>query len=150
MDTSEKYILLCEKAEEVQKEWTDKTAQMGDFYQLGVTKLNKPAICILGCHWKECEGCTTEVDMLRDECIWLPRQDQLQKMLDERKTTYFLVEDFSDFMTDNLLEDHGDVPYTPPFRKEWGKASMEQLWLAFVMHEKYSKQWDEEKGEWNA
>ena len=26
--------------------------------------------------------------------------------------------------------------------------SYEQLWLAFVMHEKYQKQWDEEKEEW--
>jgi len=27
---------------------------------------------------------------------------------------------------------------------------MEQLWLAFVMDEKYGKRWDTEKGNWRA
>jgi len=83
----------------------------------------------------------------KDE-IPLYRQDQLQAMLEERKTTYFFLEDFTDFIILNLLEDHGDAPYIPPFKKEWARASMEQLWLAFVMHEKYQEKWNNEKGEW--
>lgn len=63
--------------------------------------------------------------------VWLPRQDQLQIMIYERgynnyfyyhnRFTKFLDENFRDFLT------------------------YEQLWLAFVMHEKYNKRWDGEE-----
>lgn len=130
MDVSEKYILMCEQADDIQKDWEP---QVGDWY---CDKNYPGAVGIWGS------------SLPTDTLVWLPRQDDLQKMLEERKTTYFLIEDFSDFMCENLLEDHGDVPYTPPFKKEWERASMEMLWLAFVMHEKYGKCWNNEKNEW--
>jgi len=65
----------------------------------------------------------------RPDTIWLPRQDQLQEMVGQpysrpSKQLRELAE-FSD-------EGHPS-------------ASFEQLWLAFVMKEKYGKTW---KGEW--
>jgi len=62
---------------------------------------------------------------------WLPRQDQLQEMIGK----HYLRELIKIFIYwwDNNWQEH------PEF------ASMEQLWLAFVMKEKYNKIWDGEK-----
>ena len=78
------------------------------------------------------------------DCLWLPRQDQIQEMMYElppfkEKWTIGVARvacpncitlDLKDFSEDDckmLLE------------------SMEQLWLAFYMHEKHQKTWDKEK-----
>jgi hypothetical protein len=67
--------------------------------------------------------------------VWLPRQDQLQEMVKlERENNYFLLDRFNSFVqtvsiSQNLL-----------------LKSLEQLWLAFVMKEKYNKVW--EGGKW--
>ena len=145
MDTYEKYILMCEKAEEVQEEWKP---DVGDWYSLGVKEDETPAICILKCHWEECPSCQYEVTELKDECIYLPRQDQLQEMLIkhrhpkssvERFCAYYMYHDFFDWVPrKGPMEGKGDIDGN----------SMEQLWLAFVMHEKYQKRWDEEKENW--
>ena len=106
----------------------------------GVTKDKKPAICILGCHWHECESCNYEVTHLavEDERVWLPRQDQLQEMMSDEllglQTVCAVIYEFavSAGETSGITID----------------GSMEQLWLAFVMHEKYQKIWDEKATMW--
>ena len=62
--------------------------------------------------------------------VWLPRQDQLQEMVKEKFTgwTYPGV-------LNKLQKFCFEISYY---------NSMEQLWLAFVMKEKYSKVWDGE------
>ncbi len=64
--------------------------------------------------------------------IWLPRQDQLQEMIKDKfrlKTgEIFLIQPFYYF---SLSQFYQKV-----------NASMEQLWLAFVMKEKYGKLWN--------
>ena len=65
-----------------------------------------------------------------ENVIWLPRQDQLQEMLVFKSVTqaddiYIKIERFYQFVNEVL----GDF------------ESMEQLWLAFVMKEKYGKKW---------
>jgi len=64
--------------------------------------------------------------------VWLPRQDQLQGMLynEDRPRAWDLFCDFDEFIITHSRE-VGD--YT---------LSAEQLWLAFVMHEKYGKKWN--------
>lgn len=59
--------------------------------------------------------------------VWLPRQDQLQEM----------VSTHLDFLMGKISDFWGNTP---------GHGSMEQLWLAFVMKEKYNKIWLE--NEW--
>ena len=69
--------------------------------------------------------------------IWLPRQDQWQEMVHK------LREDKKQFSGNHGLlrrfaawvDEDSNLPC----------ASMEQLWLAFVMKEKYDKVWD---GKW--
>ena len=70
-----------------------------------------------------------------DETVQLERQDQLQEMVSDNPYTniknamYSMLDDLHKFaFNSNWL---GFIPVT-----------MEQLWLAFVMKEKYSKSWN--------
>jgi hypothetical protein len=72
------------------------------------------------------------------ECVWLPRQDQLQEMIVKEESAKLadLEMRFHDFCLD---------PTTIYVRKKKYLHSMEQLWLAFVMREKYNKVWNGEE-----
>ena len=81
---------------------------------------------------------TSVKDIVKRENTWLPRQDQYQKMVDNQF-------DWIGFdKQDNLAFYKGYLPSEIVVRG----ASMEQLWLAFVMKEKYNKVWDGE--DWKA
>jgi len=66
--------------------------------------------------------------------LWLPRQDQIQEMLGYAIGA--LVNDFHQYCELDLkmYENPSNLP-----------RIMEQLWLAFYMHEKHKKIWDGEK-----
>ena len=72
------------------------------------------------------------------ELIWLPRQDQLQEMVD--LDIWELATDLDEF----IYTKDRDLP-SKPVR---GLKSMEQLWLAYVMYEKFNKVWDDKQEEW--
>ena len=75
-----------------------------------------------------------------DLSIWLPRQDQLQEMIDRsilNETSLALAKRFGKWLENNSFI--GSC-LTEIVRKN----SMEQLWLAFVMKEKYNKTWNGE------
>jgi len=165
MDTSETYIKMCEKAEEIQKGWQP---SVGDWFlhdYHGTTRFGE----LEDTFWPDKEQwerieCLTykpsigdyiEVSqpdgrhnvyvtssLLKDRHIWLPRQDQLQEMVLGKVTKQF------DFVSDlqalcfNFREwsQKDDADSWIDFRNEF--TSMEQLWLAFVMKEKYGKVWD--------
>lgn len=61
--------------------------------------------------------------------IWLPRQDDLQKMVDTNCWTVI-----------NLF-----LKYINNLQYPLGLTSMEQIWLAFYMHEVHGKTWDGDK-----
>jgi hypothetical protein len=79
-----------------------------------------------------------------DECnfwghgaTWLPRQDQLQEIIKELigdlpNITYRVLYSFNYFVSTH--DENRDTPTS--------LDSFEQLWLAFVMAEKYQKVWD--------
>lgn len=153
MDKSEEYIKMCEKAVEIQKlrefsqyhreKWID-----GDFFvpkkkewsKFGVVGGFDNNFYDSGC------GCCSEVYYPE---TWLPRQDQLQDMLNpkgtQQYTALYLTQIFSKFI--ECETKNRDVQKSKYFgrilttRARW---SMEQLWLAFVMKEKYNKIWDGE------
>jgi hypothetical protein len=149
MDTSETYINQCQKATEIQAAWQ---FDDGDFYQdpdvqqkadeWVAEHQTRPintvvALCEM-CNVKDSYGDVHVGEYTRSEYIWLPRQDQLQAMVPNVPWTdrpiWRLVESFASFVM--------DLPV-----KGWsGQASMEQLWLALVMHQKYGKRWT--GGEW--
>ncbi len=110
MDTSESYIKMCEKATEIQK----------------LERVIPDRV------FKVCETYPYQ--------IWLPRQDQLQEMLD---TDIFKILDRFISWIGNWDCEINDYCVLNGFRLEIEEyKSMEQLWLAFVMKEKYNKVWN--------
>ena len=108
---------MCKKAKEIQKLRTPKD---GDF-ALFDDEITIIYNCGIGT-WSR--GYT-----------WLPRQDQLQGIwLDEFNN--LTIEDLIGHF--NLWIEELPIRRSPNYLK-W---SMEQLWLAFVMKEKYQKTWD--------
>lgn len=78
--------------------------------------------------------------------VWLPYQDQLQKMIfDPIKdiNASGLVERFNDVLTD--WAEFGYNENTDDALLNW---SMEQLWLAFVMQNNYRKTWNSTVKKW--
>jgi len=133
MDTGKTYIKMCKKAEEVQGiAEVQNYDSHGNYYADDRTMVS----------WFYCD-CGIFVDSRHDDyVIWLPRQDQLQEMVIEKgewitDEIYRLVCDFSTFVEVICVMGRGD------YRLRDFK-SYEQLWLAFVMREKYGKVWNGE------
>jgi hypothetical protein len=112
MDTTKEYIEMCRQATEIQTLCHQKDYNYL-FYNFSDNEVSG-VICVQG------KPVTTNP-------TWLPRQDQLQEIYS--KDLYSLLHDFDRWI-------------------EWGNQdsmqcdSMEQLWLAFVMKEKYNKVWN--------
>ena len=117
---------MCEKAVEIQEKWK---VEEGDFCTERDFQCRTPVGCIDDGQAVWSNNQDELADWHRD-CIWLPRQDQLQEMwkpegifMQKCGTLIFWLE-----QQDLLMH----------------KWSGEQLWLAFVMKELYSKQWNGE------
>jgi len=133
MDTSETYIKMCEKADEIQ----GRRIRYGDY----LTTLKANILFTMGPH--EIVGDYLAPDIWADKVpidnpyyIWLPRQDQLQEMLPKEYTTV-------DAMLGHLLSwlREEDSYLEDQFA---GNESMEQLLLCFVMKENHNKTWNGE------
>lgn len=133
MDTTKQNILMCEKAEKIQQLFNPKEF---NFLWDGVLRNNWDQA--KHSYVKYIPYSKTKYGILEGRqqflhydgeytwsCIWLPQQDQLQRMIrDKFYQTYDMVLSFREI-----------IGYDD-------KRSMEQLWLAFVMKEKYSKTWN--------
>jgi len=131
MDTGEQYIKMCRGIKDIQDSWV---IEVGDF--VCAKKLDHFTKVILDKFFPpEPPICVIDADMvlergrpyLRSVFLWLPRQDQLQELSGRN------YGDFYKFW----LQNGGKDEYI-------GVISMEQLWLAFAMKEKYDKAWDGE------
>ena len=126
MDTSETYIKMCEKAEEIQE---NRPELCDNEPQLKTIVGDKPLFVFTQEWFAEIHNNQGR------RRVWLPRQDQLQEMLYDGYFPVFsevIIPRFFDFWR----QTYPQVPYF---------TSMEQLWLAFVMKEKYNKVWDGEQ-----
>jgi len=154
MDISEKYIKMCEKTDEIQSIKPD----FEDSDQNFVANFHEAKACpthgnnhLWTKYEKEfyCPKCGVELVGVKHipefedyeqkgayKTVWLPRQDQLQEMIFEPfgKNFVFWLYRFHDYAENQ--ESHESMI--------GGCYSMEQLWLAFVMHECYEKYWDNE------
>ncbi len=125
MDTSKEYILMCEKAEEIQK----RKPQEFDLYWDKRFKLTYWNIAI----GKRAKRWLYIQDAVKQD-VWLPRQDQLQEIIFKDDDYLVQIHRIADFL--DACHKHSN--YHHKFR------TWEQLWLAFVMKEKYQKTWDGE------
>jgi len=123
MDTSVTFIKMCEKAEKIQKihQW-----EVGD-WSWDITNKEWNILC---------PACHNYEHYPMSMYIWLPRQDQLQEMVGEKSSGRLLYE-FHYWYINHLV----GVPIGEN-EKYYFLMSMEQLWLAFVMKEKYNKIWN--------
>jgi len=122
MDTSETFIKQCEKAEEIQGAWKHSKRNSGDWYHH--RRMGRAYV-------------VSELDQEDIDCLWLPRQDQLQEIYrqyDKTVSIWGMVSRLKDFIYG--VDDNDFTREAELF------TSMEQLWLAFVMKEKYQKTWD--------
>ena len=160
MDTSEQRIRMCEKATEVQalrsslmqliltnEKLHDKEQYIGDWFAFRHDEWKPGQYQIEVFHYDNDEGreILGAYSQFNDKnhwtLIWLPLQSQMQEMLTQRTS-----EDDA-----YSWEFHsGPVQLVFSFYRWVHKSSyllqfssMEQLWLAFVYHEKYKKVWDE-------
>lgn len=143
MDTSEEYIKMCEKVHL----WDERELLEGDYYAYLKPKIGKswclktrqrhidenlPAVvCTLTMN-RENEVRHHFIEDI--ERCWLPRQDQLQEMIETR----FAWEKLNQF---NCWFD--DEVYVRGML-QFDNSSMEQLWLAFIMKEEHNKLWNGE------
>lgn len=155
MDDTPKYIEMCEKAVEIQKEWKPSE---GDFIirsditqeSLNVVILKQLRDC------KNFDRITVEAQVERNPLTWLPRQDQLQEMLEEtlmgkrlrerNRFSWAYREHPEGWMATCILWEFSQ--WEDKVKGYRLFDSWEQLWLAFVMKEKYKKVWNETKKEW--
>ena len=140
MDTSKQYIKMCKEAIEVQKRWAI-SPYLGDETPDGM-------ICeLLECY----DDDTWQVKTNRDYCepytrdlVWMPRIDQLQAMVLKKGSP--AISAFSCRFAHLVdMRDWWDG-INPDIMAQY--LTVEQLWLAFVMHKKYKKQWDNTSNEW--
>ncbi len=146
MDTSKKYIKMCEEAEEIVIYGENNFERLRPLFVFDKLLERVSLVIWLPQKMRERLNCKNgevivSVEQNRDKgvyieegkmgiVIWLPRQDQLQEMLWQGLDEY---EHWIQKLYDFIL----DLPFEP--------MSMEQLWLAFIMKEKYNKIWDKDK-----
>jgi hypothetical protein len=126
MDTSKEYIKMCIKAVEIQRLWkSPPDLGLPDF----VACCDHGLVCDID---EDREYRCDECPVYPDNLCWLPRQDQLQEMIPGSVVTVS-----AEILRMNSLNN-----------SEWSKRfeihHMEKLWLAFVMHKKFSKIWNGE------
>lgn len=123
MDTSPEYVKMCEEAEEIQELRPD---EWGDFLYFKDDEEYRTVCCI-----RHCSMNIGYYDI--DNSIWLPRQDQLQGMVKIKNV---------DSQIKLIIYFYVWLKHFSKINPEKEKYSMEQLWLAFVMYEKYQKHWN--------
>ncbi len=136
MDTSETYIKMCEKTEEIQEKWKPQEGDwivekdLRDFPEVLKTGKRETDF-VVSMNWNE------EDFLNRNNSIWLPRQDQLQDLVGGLEREFI---DFPKWLENVYGVNYGNSPngHLHIFR------TWEQLWFAFVMWELYQKKWDEE------
>ncbi|MCP3680287.1 MAG: hypothetical protein GY782_08580 [Gammaproteobacteria bacterium] len=77
-----------------------------------------------------------DIDTPKERWIWLPYQHQLQELCLRKYSNWLQAYNNFNWWLEDIEE---FVVLGRPFK------TLEQLWLAFVMHEKYNKTWNEEE-----
>ena len=182
MNITEQYIKMCESAKEIQESWKP---DVGDWFlndfrgTSGFSKdLEKQIQGDDKKEWEKIQCLTYKPsiegyvsvsdsdgshtykadEFFKHRHIWLPRQDQLQKMLLEsektehitidnkkvelpwRKSAMSLLCRFRDFVVRPMFDDK--MLHRKELAKFMHESSMEQLLLAFVMDKIYNKRWN--------
>jgi hypothetical protein len=123
MDTSETYVKMCMKAEEIQ---ANHEFEKFDLYFRG-----RPH------DWQFILVCQGPLRPTKVKLLWMPRQDQLQAMVKDKLEANNVgdLHQYLNIFVEWFTSRVGDYRIREV-------ATYEQLWLAFVIHELYGKVWD--------
>ena len=133
---------MCDAANELKKCWEprrgDRYYLKNDLYFTPDEKLSpikgyklyrKEGVYVISCNFDF--GTKKDQDTIRQQSFWLPRQEEIQRLLKNRMgTNSSLIVNFKGFAFS-----YGRV----------NKYSMDALWLMFYYFEIHSKIWDGEK-----
>lgn len=138
MDHSKDYIRLCGQAQEIQTMWD---GRHGDFYATGADLVK----CMVeGCYpfGQIKQGYSVKYEngvLIRiAKCIWLPRLDQLMEMAQTKGRRF---EKTTQAFFDWNKQLYNSMERLP--KKLF--TSLEQLWLCYIMEEKFAKHWNGEQ-----
>ena len=153
MDETPEYILMCQKANEIQEGWKEdfdilmemlpsyfydipfKTTEIAVWLPKSFRKSFKIPMMFTALGIDQTKNLTedgVEGDW-REDMVWLPRQDQLQRIFMENERMHLC----------ETLYEFTDWYGTP--RKDIAKhTSFERLWLAFIMDKLHNKVWNGE------
>ena len=176
MDTSEIYVKMCEKAKEIQEfapldfgSWyaylrpltglwchpDDKGGPYGKDRDYFLAHPIRPNVNLIV---EDFDGSPMHIYEEYIEHCWLPRQDQLQAMVMSSGMDVTTLDCFAVSLLGNRFHDFCEREYNKLrlyLRSQYIGvvvglcfASFEQLWLAFVMKERFGKVWDFEKEDW--
>jgi hypothetical protein len=160
INMNKEYITKCEKAVELQKDYEP---TIGDLvYFNGMTDIEDMVVCDgdewrNGLHpWTMYAGDDMEVRAPTKEqlekTVWLPTQEQLQEMVmikHNDKPCWVCTLSKFDRFTDFIIEEEVDnESICLRSNIEYPMLSITELWLAYVMWNKFKKTWNIEKEEW--
>ena len=159
MDKSQTYIDMCREATEIQEQWNPivgdcvyihEPRQLPGRIVNGMQEIKEvpinPYTSIIKSISEHGDFSTPVSAWWKpNKNTWLLRQDQLQEMLDDPISDYWHYSNHPNYKRHcglicdiNNFASRIDTIYAD---------SMEQLWLAFVMKEKYNKKWNGETWE---
>ncbi|MDQ7787578.1 MAG: hypothetical protein RDU01_08210 [Thermodesulfovibrionales bacterium] len=144
MDLTNRYILMCQKALEIQDLWRPKQCDIiieQEMIEAGLSfcKQGASEVQVVNLYYDEgTEQYQQECEELRNIAVWLPRQDQLQYIIEPDESKVCLI--IHHVLSDKYYYSPKDT-YIEPHKVFY---SMEQLWLAYVLKAKYNKIWNEE------
>ena len=129
MDTSEQYVKMCREAVEIRKEWKPRWSDY--FYGKCLTHCGDEELSDNVYRYNESDEDCWHQTIPSGKVIWLPRQDQLQKIMgsDWRDVLSRFMWWYSDIEIEQLET----------------MGSMEQLWLACMMKCIFKKIWNGEE-----
>lgn len=137
--TTKTYIRMCEKGEEIQKLFEPNKYDLhlwsGDlFHDWDRERFNYDGyVDFGGVKQHQFKG---KIDGYLWHCIWLPTQKQLQKMI-YAYCDYERINRISEFVGMDAFEYGWDA-----WCEFINDASMEEIWLVFIMYKKYNKVWN--------
>ena len=123
MDNTPEYIEICRKAVEIQEWWYNNTHTISEFARSYFISSEDNSLI----HYYD----FGDYPQHSKDYTWLPCQDQLQGiMLKSGNVIFDIICRFTDWFRHESDDSIND------------SLSGEQIWLTFVMHEKYGKKWD--------
>lgn len=122
------YIKMCEENEEIQKEWKP---TLGDWVYLKNVASNYKISLIANEY--------PPMRYYRNKSTWLPTQEQLQEMV--KDWLFYITGSFTDIYASASTGNRDSHVVCNKAK------SMNELWLIFVMKERYHKIWTGKKWE---